>query len=252
MSKLGVLSKEQVEKSGKVQAAMLAVKNKIQSGELSESDAQLILGEFRGQTDFMSLCFKDIDRTLIDLDVTDTELKAAQAVVDNREGVNKPDDAIKLPPIGMIHGKLHISRDLAQAFLVAQQSVRAANCEYRLASGQSDPAIHETRREFNFDNSRDDQRLQDIQSAHKKLSVNEGQNKENLILYVTPEVHEAVYDGFANAEKMFSDQGYPELAEKIKAVSTHQKARLLEVKKKLDSGLETRDIVAGAPDPDGP
>lgn len=224
MEKLGVLTKAQVAQSGKIQAAMLAIKNKLQSGGVAEKLVKEQVGNFKGSIDFLGLASKqdNIPAILDALGISAEELAVAQGVIDRREGVNIEGDAIIIPPMGQIHNKLYVDHPTNQGFLTVQQSIRAANTALRLARGDVDPDMHERRREFTFPNDRDDVRLQVIQTVHQALSYEEskgagvGGDPSYLATY-----GEKIKQGFADAADMFEAAEKEQIAQYVRRAANY-------------------------------
>lgn len=159
---VGVLSAKQVAESGQTQAMMIAIRSKIEAGDLTQEAAIAELGEFKG-IDFMTLTKKSAEeRTAIlsRLGVSDQDVEAAVSVVnqarETRSSVNQGND-IFVPQMGQIHtalyrGKVEGFADINNGIMMTQRALELAAAGSRLQSGEYDPGKGAKRGFRIFDN----------------------------------------------------------------------------------------------------
>lgn len=217
LAKMGVITHEQQERSAERQALMVAVRGALEGGSLQQGD----LPQFKGEVDFLALASmkdEDVVELLSKGGIGVKELGDAYGLVNSKAGVNRTDEKWKVPMIGQIHAKLHGNAAIAQAALTVQQAIRAEDTALRLHTGTSNPALHDTKREFNFSNPKDDPRLQEAVEAHRRLSVMEQQSEAGVHYNVAPEIT-GVQKSFDHAAVMFTEAGLEDIAWKVRVVA---------------------------------
>ena len=219
MEKLGFLTTEQVQQSGRKQAFMVAIRNAMTAGTVAKDDVRI--PQFKGNPDFLGLAKKsDIDLLKLTeaLGIPDMAVQSANELIAAHQGVNAPTDTIKVPFIGQIHSALYGNKDLTQASLTIQQTIRAAETMLRLQSGKTDPTFHGKKGEFNMDNSRDDARLQHIQNFHKAVSTAESGLAAGAPLEGIGGHKSHIAQAFTDAAAMFSAAKKPGTEQKIDTI----------------------------------
>lgn len=223
----GVLTKEQTDASGEVQAQMIAVRDAVETGAITQDHAKAALGEFKGALDFGKLAkTDDAGRTAIlaQAGITQTQLISARDVVTNaqatRANVNQGRN-IAVPPIGFIHTDLHAKNipnfgQIKQGALLAQRAIDAADALDRIESRNFD-AQKGAARGFKLwgDESAE---LADIVTLCEALNDFE----ENGTAFIPPAFAIRVNGAFEDARETFLNAGYPALAQAIENVRAHK------------------------------
>lgn len=148
LEKYGVISPEQVEQSGIMQAQMIAIRNTISASLLKQEDAIGVLGHDKnGQLTFSNFAKAPYDyreRLLDVLGITNAQIANALDIVkaSKEKKININDGyEIAVPPIGSIHTDLYARyidnfKKLKKGFLLAQRAVDAAHAIDRIEKGE--------------------------------------------------------------------------------------------------------------------
>lgn len=222
----GVLTQSQIDKSGDVQAHMIAVRDAITNGMLTEDQAKTTIGEFKGAVDFGKLAkIDDAGRAglLQSLNIGPEQLNAARNVVTQAEAnlsnVNQG-HSLFVPAMGFIHTDLH-AKDIAnfgqikQAALLVQRAIDAANAIERIEAGTPDAAKGEAR---GFKLWGDESpMLADIIQTCKILNDHEAAGQP-----YDPDHKAHIIAAFDEASDIFESAGYPALANAIEGIRAHK------------------------------
>ncbi|PCI52918.1 MAG: hypothetical protein COB36_13745 [Alphaproteobacteria bacterium] len=225
---LGVLTAEQQDASGTVQAEMIAVRSKIEAGDITMEQAKTALGEFRGALDLGSLAKipseNGVKQPLSDLGITGTDISAAKTIVDNaqetRSNVNEGHD-LQVSPIGFIHTDLHAANipnfgDIKQGALIAQRAIDAAQARTRIMHDTKDSDAG-AKRGFKLWGD-ETPALKEIVTHAQALNERESTSgrlvEADIELLDTQKINGA----FKAAHRNFQDAGQPLLAQKIASV----------------------------------
>ena len=143
----GILSKEQTDISANTQALMIAIRTKLENGNIAEDIVRQSVGQNReGKIDFFPLLFKTgEERTEIQrqLSVSDDDLADARAIVEHarldKSNVNDG-HLFSVPAMGLIHEKLHGSKIrhftiMKNGFLLMQRGLDTVNAMRRISDG---------------------------------------------------------------------------------------------------------------------
>lgn len=215
--KMGAISPEQQEQSAEKQALMVAVRNALEMKTLAPED----LPQFKGEIDFLALAAMKDDQVmplLVKGGIDAKELHLARRIVDSNAGVNNKTEQWKVPMIGQIHAKMHGNHEIAQAALAVQQAIRAEDTALRLQSGHADPGQHESKREFNFANPKDDPRVKDAVEVHRRLSLVEKDAQPGTAYDVSAHVP-GIKASYVNAAAMFEQAGLGTVAAHVRTVA---------------------------------
>ncbi|MCL4679057.1 MAG: hypothetical protein KJ017_10765 [Alphaproteobacteria bacterium] len=217
LAKMGAISPEQQEQSAQKQALMVAVRNALEMKTLAPED----LPQFKGEIDFLALStMKDheVMPLLTKGGIDAKEIHLARRIVDSNAGVNNKTEQWKVPMIGQIHAKMHGNQEIAQAALAVQQAIRAEDTALRLQSGQADPSQHEGKREFNFANPKDDQRVKDAVEVHRRLSLVEKDAQPGTAYDISAHLP-GIKASYADAAAMFEQAGLGAVAAHVRIVA---------------------------------
>jgi len=174
----GILSEEQVNDSGHAQAMMIAIRSKIENGDLTQEAAIKALGEFKG-VDFMTLLKKpEAERytTLERLGVGPHDVKSALETVnearENKGSVNAGSD-IFIPQMGQIHTTLFRDEidgfaDINNGIMLSQRAIELSATAARIQRGEYDPELGSKRGFRTFPN--DPEELQSAVKAAEELN----------------------------------------------------------------------------------
>lgn len=222
----GVLSILQTDKSGLVQAMMIAVRDALESGVLDDNTAKTVLGENRGNVDFSTLAKAD-DQTrnqmLKDMHISEAAIGFGNIAVRRAEinstSVNEG-HSIAVPPIGFIHMDLHGKDipnlgDIKQGALTTQRALDASAAIARMENGIFD-AGKGAQRGFKLWGD-ESPALSDIVSLCESLNkLEEAQSAS-----VPADAIARIESAFDNAAATFKNIGYPALAANVTAIKTH-------------------------------
>lgn len=225
---LGVLTAEQQDASGTVQAEMIAVRSKIEAGDITMEQAKTSLGEFRGALDLGSLAKtpseNGVKQSLSDLGITSTDISIARTIVDNaqetRSNVNEGQD-IQVSPIGFIHTDMHAADipnfgDIKQGALIAQRAIDAAQARTRIVHDLKDQEAG-AKRGFKLWGD-ETPALKEIvthaQALNEREAISGSLSEADIELLDTQKIN----DAFEAAQRSFRDAGQPLLAQKITSV----------------------------------
>ena len=230
LGKMGILSQEQQDESGMVQAQMIAIRTAIETGVLAKLDAAATLGEFKGNLDFGTLAKSSADdrHNLLDsLGITASNISNAQKVVqyaqEYRSNVNADHD-IQVSPIGFIHMDLHAKNipnfgDIKQGALIAQRAIDAAHSIERIQNNDPDSAAS-SKRGFKLwgDETPD---LQNIVFVADGLNEDEKRLENGETISIEGSEIRVVNRAFDAAAQKFKDAGQTNLAASIKDVKIY-------------------------------
>lgn len=252
---LGVLTVGQQDASGTVQAEMIAVRSKIEAGDITMEQAKTALGEFRGALGLGSLAKtppeNGVKQPLSDLGITGTDISTARTIVDNaqetRSNVNEGHD-LQVSPIGFIHTDLHAANipnfgDIKQGALIAQRAIDAAQARTRIVHDIKDSEVG-AKRGFKLWGD-ETPALKEIvthaQALNEREATSGSLSESDIELLDTQKIN----DAFGAAQRSFRDAGQPLLAQKIATVQQNLLPSLSPPPSNGMDGCDTSDPTYG-------
>lgn len=230
LGKMGVLSQEQQDESGLVQAQMIAVRTAIETNVITYEQATEALGEFRGNLDFGTLAKSPADtrhKTLETLGIAQTDIADAERVVAKAQATQSNVNAnhdMQVSPIGFIHTDLH-AKDIPnfggikQGALIAQRAIDTAHSINRI--NNNEPNLEASgKRGFKLWGDETPQ-LAGIVACAQELHAKEGLLESNERPLVSIAHVQTVQDAFDDAAQTFEDAGQYDLAHSITRVRDH-------------------------------
>ncbi len=230
LGQLNILSQEQQNKSGCVQAEMIAIRDTIEDGVLEQKAVKDALGEFKGNIDFDKYAkITDEERSslLSQLGINNAYItdgtKTVSSAQKNKANVNEG-HAITVPAIGFIHMGLHAKNiehfgDIKQGALLAQRAIDAAQSMKRIQNSAPDTNLA-GKRGFKLWGDEETELKQaislalELNAAEMALEVGSGApaiDQNNLI--------KRINEGFDAASNKFKSQ--PHLSAAIQSVKNH-------------------------------
>lgn len=230
LGRTGVLSQEQQDKSGYVQAQMIAVRRAIENGTTPTENAENIIGVFKGNIDFGAMAKTDDDnraKMLSQLHVTQDDIDFSIETVNNaqknRSNVNDGHD-INIPPIGFIHLDLHAKNiegfgNIKQAALLSQRAIDASHSINRLDNDHPNPDLA-GKRGFKLWGDEHDA-LKEAIIIGQSLQEKESEAIAGHPATVSKKDRERVAGIYDAAVKLYIEAGQNDLADRILAVREH-------------------------------
>lgn len=118
------------------------------------------------------------------------------------------------------------SANAAAPFFAVQQAVRASDAALRLAKGETDPEIHETRTEFSSEPPADPRAL-GIRDLHKTISEHEAASDADSVHDISGHLKE-IEQSFEMAANMYDEAGKPDVAARVRALGEKNQELLIE------------------------